>query len=160
MSEPELSLSFFLPPKRHVPLGDVVAAFHETPEAFEAPEEQGGALRIIFGEFETDAGDILIYGVPAICHGALIDMAAGGAFEYFSNSGEGSVTLTRVGDEIELGGRYRAPMRFPAGPLARALFALGAEFRQVAARIWPDETELLDGLAEVEETARSVVDTF
>ncbi|WP_299728070.1 hypothetical protein [uncultured Tateyamaria sp.] len=160
MSEPELSLSFFLPPKTHVPLADVAAAFKATPEAFKDAEDQTGALGFRYGDFETDTGDILIYGVPAICHGALIDMAAGGKFETFSNVGEGSVTMERIGDEIELGGVHRTPSRFPAGPLARGLFALGAEFRQVAMQIWREEGEVLTRLEAVEETARGVVDTF
>ena len=160
MVELELHLSFFIPPKQYVALADVPATHLANPELFDAPTEQAGVLRIKYGELETDMGDILIYGIPAICHRGLLDLAAGATFEHFSNAGEGSVTLTKVADEIELGGLYRKSLRFPAAAFAHALFELGAEFRQVTAQIWPDETEFIDGLAELEEAARTVVDTF
>ena len=75
-----VQLTFFLPPDIQLPLAGVLAVFQINPEIFESSENQGGVLTITYGKTTIEASDILIYGVPAICHGALIDMAAGGIF--------------------------------------------------------------------------------
>ena len=68
--------------------------------------------------------------------------------------------MAKIDAEIEVGGRYQTSRRFPAGPLAQALFALGVEFRQVATEIWSKEKDVLLGLERVESKARKSLSYF